>query len=126
VDAHGMPVQFFITSGITADCPVAKQLSEGFQAEYLLADHGYDTDAIILKASEASIMPVIPPKKNRNNYVITTNIFINSAISLKMLSFFSKDGVVLLRVTRKTLLRLAPLFRFAASLSSSLFIDDTI
>ena len=41
-----MPVRFFITSGTTADCTVAAQLIEGFQAEYLLADRGYDTDAI--------------------------------------------------------------------------------
>ena len=38
---------------------------EGFQAEYLLADRGYDTDAIILKAADKGMTPVIPPKKNR-------------------------------------------------------------
>ena len=47
-----MPVRFFITSGTTADCTVAARLIEGFQAEYLLADRGYDTDAIILQAME--------------------------------------------------------------------------
>ena len=34
-------------------------------AEYLLADRGYDTDAIILKAADKGMTPVIPPKKNR-------------------------------------------------------------
>ena len=38
---------------------------EGFQAEYLLADRGYDTDAIILQAMEQDMIPVIPSKKNR-------------------------------------------------------------
>ena len=38
---------------------------EGFQAEYLLADRGYDTDAIILKAADKGMTPVIPLKKNR-------------------------------------------------------------
>lgn len=38
---------------------------EGFQAEYLLADRGYDTDAILLKAADEGMTPVIPPKKNR-------------------------------------------------------------
>lgn len=38
---------------------------EGFQAEYLLADRGYDTDAIILKAADEGMTPVIPPNKNR-------------------------------------------------------------
>ena len=65
VDAHGMPVRFFVTSGTTADCTIAAQLIEGFQAEYLLADRGCDTDAIILKAVETGMTPVIPPKKNR-------------------------------------------------------------
>lgn len=41
------------------------RLIEGFQAEYLLEDRGYDTDAIILKAAEARMIPVIPPKNNR-------------------------------------------------------------
>ena len=60
-----MPVRFFVTSGTTADCAIAAQLIEGFQAEYLLADRGYDTDAIILKAADEGMTPVIPPKKNR-------------------------------------------------------------
>ena len=34
-------------------------------AEYLLADRGYDTDAIILKAADKGMTPVIPLKKNR-------------------------------------------------------------
>ena len=38
---------------------------EGFQAEYLLGDRGYDTDAIILQAMEQDMIPVIPSKKNR-------------------------------------------------------------
>ena len=58
-------MRFFITSGTTADCTIAAQLIEGFQAKYLLADRGYDTDAIILKAVETGMTPVIPPKKNR-------------------------------------------------------------
>jgi len=37
-------------------------LIEGFQAEYLLADRGYDTDAIILKAVDEGMTPVIPPR----------------------------------------------------------------
>ena len=58
-----MLMRFFITSGTPADCTVAAQLIEGFQAKYLLADRGYDTDIIILKAVEAHMIPMIPPKK---------------------------------------------------------------
>ena len=38
---------------------------EGIDAEYLLADKGYDTNEIVALAENAGIQPVIPPKKNR-------------------------------------------------------------
>ena len=57
-------MRFLITSGATADCRLAAQLIDGFQAEYLLADRGYDTDAILLKAADLGMVPVIPPRKN--------------------------------------------------------------
>ena len=60
-----MPVRFFVTFGTTADCTIAAQLIEGFQAEYLLAARGCDADAIILKVADKGMTPVIPPKKNR-------------------------------------------------------------
>ena len=60
-----MPVRFFITSDTTADCTVAAQLIEGFQAEYLLADRGYDTDAVVEAAIQRGMKVVIPPKKSR-------------------------------------------------------------
>ena len=34
-------------------------------AEYLLADRGYDSDAIIEQAKKQGMEPVIPPRKNR-------------------------------------------------------------
>ena len=34
-------------------------------AEHLLADKGYDTDAILEQAKAQKMNPVIPPKKNR-------------------------------------------------------------
>ena len=40
-------------------------VDRGLPSEYLLADRGYDTDAIILKAADEGMTPVIPPKKNR-------------------------------------------------------------
>ena len=50
VDAHGMPVRILITEGTRADCSQAEHLIEGIDAEYLLADKGYDGDKIIEKA----------------------------------------------------------------------------
>ena len=65
VDAHGMPFRAFITPGPTADCTQAERLIEGFYAKYLLADRGYDSDAIVEAALAAGMTPVIPPKSNR-------------------------------------------------------------
>jgi len=40
-------------------------LIEGISAEYLLADRGYDSDAIVEQAKKQGMEPVIPPRKNR-------------------------------------------------------------
>ena len=65
VDANGMPVRALITQGTTADCTQAKFLIEGLTAEHLLADRGYDSNAIIDQAMTQGMSVVIPPKKNR-------------------------------------------------------------
>ena len=60
-----MPVRAIITQGTTADCTQAQRLIEGFSAEYLLADRGYDSDAIVKQAENQGMKVVIPPRKNR-------------------------------------------------------------
>ena len=40
---------------------------EDIEAQYLLADRAYDTDAVIENAESKGIKPVIPPKRNRKN-----------------------------------------------------------
>jgi transposase len=55
----------FITAGATADCTQAGRLIEGIDASALIADRGYDTDAIITMATDVGMDVVIPPKKNR-------------------------------------------------------------
>ena len=65
VDAHGMPVRAFVTQGTTADCTQAIALIDGFTAEKLLADKGYDTDEILAQAEKQGMETVIPPKKSR-------------------------------------------------------------
>lgn len=37
----------------------------GIEADYLLADRGYDSDAIVEQAKQQGMKAVIPPKKNR-------------------------------------------------------------
>ena len=65
VDAHGMPVRMFVTAGTIADCSQACRLIEGIDAENLLADKGYDSDAFVDSLVERKITPVIPPRKGR-------------------------------------------------------------
>ena len=60
-----MPVRIIVTQGTTADCSQAEKLIEGLDAEYLLPDRGYDSDAIIAQAAPQGMEPVIPPRKNR-------------------------------------------------------------
>jgi transposase len=38
---------------------------EGITAEHLLADRGYDSDAIVAQAEKQGMQPTIPPRKNR-------------------------------------------------------------
>jgi transposase len=60
-----MPVRVLITAGTTADCTQAGELIEAITADHLLADRGYDTNAILEQAARQGMNPVIPPKKNR-------------------------------------------------------------
>ncbi|WHZ28846.1 MAG: Mobile element protein [Nitrospira sp.] len=60
-----MPVRVILTQGTAADCTQASKLIEGIDADQLIADRGYDTDAIIEQAAAQGTGIVIPPKKNR-------------------------------------------------------------
>jgi transposase/tetrahydromethanopterin S-methyltransferase subunit G len=67
VDAHGMPLRAIITAGTVADCTQAIGLIDGLTAEMLLADKGYESNAILEQAQIQGMTPVIPPKKNRRD-----------------------------------------------------------
>ena len=58
-----MPVRVIITQGTTADCTQANHLIEGITAEQLLADRGYDSDAIVNQANKQGMQVVNPPKE---------------------------------------------------------------
>ncbi|WP_366536734.1 IS5 family transposase [Brucella abortus] len=64
VDAEGRPVNLRLTGGQIADCADAltNELGEG---DILLADKGYDTNAIRAKAAARKAWANIPPKSNR-------------------------------------------------------------
>ena len=65
LDQNGRPIRAIITAGTAADCSQAEELKPGIQAQYLLADRGYDSQAILPKANQAEMRPVIPPQKKR-------------------------------------------------------------
>lgn len=60
-----MPLRVLVTAGPVADCTQAEPLTDGLEADALLADRAYDTDAILERARHRNMEPVIPPKKNR-------------------------------------------------------------
>ena len=62
-----MPVRVIITAGPNADCKQARQLIEGINAEYLLADRGYDSNEIVHCAQSQGMNVVIPSKVNRRD-----------------------------------------------------------
>ena len=62
-----MPVRVIVIDGTVADCSKAGELIERIDADYLLADRGYDTDAFVEQVTAAGIKVVIPAKKNRKN-----------------------------------------------------------
>ena len=65
MDALGNPLDFMITGGQVHDSQCLLPLVEGIQADYCLADRGYDSDAILTTLRDWGIEPVIPPKKSR-------------------------------------------------------------
>lgn len=50
-----------------ADCTQAGELIRDIQAGALVADKGYDTDAIVKAAKVAGMEVVIPPRSNRKD-----------------------------------------------------------
>jgi transposase len=64
-DALGNPVRLILTPGNIAECTQAEPLLAGIVANDVLADKGYDSDAIVACVEAAGAGVVIPPKANR-------------------------------------------------------------
>jgi len=82
-----MPLRAIITQGTTADCTQAVTLIDGFHTQHLLADRGYDTNAIIEQAKLQGMSPVIPPKNNRQE---------QRAYDKELYKVFGREGFSLL------------------------------
>jgi putative transposase len=65
VDALGNPVALSLTPGQAADITQAEPLLDQVAPDALLADKGYDSDALVETLQKRGIAPVIPPKANR-------------------------------------------------------------
>jgi transposase len=63
-DARGRPVAFHLTSGEAADCKAYDTLPDR-APDALLADKGYDADAIRADLASRNIKAVIPGRSNR-------------------------------------------------------------
>ena len=58
-------MRLVLTEGTLADCTQAPFLTADLEAQYLLADRGYDTNAIVAEAVAQGMEPVIPPRSHR-------------------------------------------------------------
>lgn len=65
VDALGNPVRWLLTGGEVADITQAQPLLDGLKADAVLADKGYDADALVDRIQASGAIAVIPPKRNR-------------------------------------------------------------
>ncbi len=66
VDALGNPLTFVLTPGQRHDCTQAAHLLQAVCCDYVIADKGYDSDALLQLIAEQQAIPVIPAKKNRS------------------------------------------------------------
>jgi len=64
-DALGLPIKFILTGGEVSDFKQAIPLLKFKQADYVIADRGYDSDEIISYVKQMNACPVIPPRSNR-------------------------------------------------------------
>jgi len=65
VDALGNPLRLLLTAGQRHDCSQAHGLIAGYEPKALIADKGYDTDALLEEAAAKGVEAVIPPKRLR-------------------------------------------------------------
>lgn len=64
-DALGRPLKIKLTGGNVNDCTQAEAMLEGQEAKGVIADKGYDSDAIRALINMANMIAVIPTRRNR-------------------------------------------------------------
>jgi len=69
-DTSGRPIRFFLTAGQVSDYTGAAALLNSLpEADWLLADRGYDADWFREALADRGTRPCIPGRKSRNNEV---------------------------------------------------------
>ena len=68
-DALGRPLRFLLTGGEKADCQSALPLLEGQKTAAVVADKGYDTNAIRDGLKLSGIKAVIPSRSHRKQSI---------------------------------------------------------
>lgn len=67
VDALGNPLKFILTPGQRHDITQADSLVQDLENTMLLADKGYDSNALVEQLERQKCVAIIPPKKNRKH-----------------------------------------------------------
>ena len=99
VKEDGVPVQFSITDGVTADCKEGINLIqklENVNEVTLIADKAYDSNEVIAAIESKGMKDCIPPRKNRkiqreydNELYKTRRLVENAFLKLKRFRWLS-------------------------------------
>lgn len=66
VDGLGKPTKILLTPGQDHDVTQAPELIQDSEADKVIADKAYDSDALVAQIEAQGAVPVIPPRENRN------------------------------------------------------------
>ncbi|WP_374828673.1 IS5 family transposase [Brucella daejeonensis] len=64
-EALGLPIRLIGSPGQCSDIGLANDLIDGFKAQAILADKGYDADHLCERMDDSGAEIVIPPRRNR-------------------------------------------------------------
>ena len=65
MDALGNPLRLILSAGQIADIERSPELIAGIQTDAVIADKGYDADALVQLIQVNGAQAVIPPRSNR-------------------------------------------------------------